>query len=448
MFFIKGASSLHAVSNSSLSDNNKDLRENFLEPDSEEEGFSESAKISENFDMTFDNDSLSMYEKKYTQSNKAKGLQVYGFAEYRLGTFRQKHFQDFSINEVRLQASTKYVIDDSMFFNFKGDIYHDAVIDTSDVDIREAYLFLRPHKNIDIKLGRQIVLWGTGDMLYVNDFSPKSWDSGFIGREDEYGKLPSDTLRINGYFGKHHFDFVSNLRFQPDKTPTSDRFFVYDPITNGFIGNAKGSNNIYDHGWFTDMTYALRYGYEYNGYEFNAYLYNGYWTIPSEYLLPPVNNYTYSRLDAYGGSIQGNLAQGIANIEVAYYDSKDDQSGDNPLINNSLFRSLVGYEQEISKNFSAGVQVLHDVIEKDEDYRLYTLRLTRFLLQQTLKLSSFTYYSPSADDVFWKLNADYQYNDEWNIYLGTNFFSGKHTNTFFGSVQDNSNLFFGLRYNY
>jgi len=416
--------------------------------DEGEEGFSDSAGIGENFDMAFDNDSLSMYEDDHIKSQEQKGLDIHGFAEYRLGTFTQNHFQDYSINEVRAQAATKYIIDDNKFFAFKGDVYHDEVLNQSDIEIREAYLFLRPHNDIDIKLGRQVVLWGTGDMVYVNDFSPKSWTSGFIGRDDEYAKLPSDALRVNGYFEEHHLDFVMNLRFRPDETPTSDRFLVYDPLTGDFIGNANGPDNVYNDGWFEDMTYALRYAYEYNGYEFNAYMYNGYWTIPSEYVLPPNNDYTYSGLNAYGASVQGNLAKGIANVEMAYYDSKDDRSGDNPLISNSLFRTLVGYEQEVSTNFSAGLQVLYDVIEKDENYRLYTLRLTRFLLQQTLKLSSFTYYSPSADDMFWKLNLDYQYNDEWTAYAGANFFAGKQNDTFFGAVQDNSNIFLGLRYNY
>jgi len=426
-----------------------DEEEGFSELESKgEEGFSDTAGIGENFDMAFDNDSLSMYEDEHVKAQEEKGLDIHGFAEYRVGSFTQSHFKDYSINEVRVQASTKYIIDDNKFFAFKGDVYHDEVLNETDIEIREAYLFLRPHNDIDIKLGRQIVLWGTGDMVYVSDFSPKSWTSGFIGREDEYGKLPSDSLRVNGYFGEHHFDFVSNLRFRPDETPTSDRFLVYDPLTGGFIGNGNGPDNVYDDGWFEDMTFALRYAYEYNGYEFNAYVYNGYWTIPSQYLLPPSNNYTYSGLNAYGGSVQGNLGKGIANVEVAYYDSKDDRSGDDPLINNSLLRTLVGYEQEVTTNFSAGVQAMYDVIEKESNYQLYTLRLTRFLLQQTLKLSSFTYYSSTADDMFWKLNLDYQYSDEWTVYTGANFFSGKNNDTFFGAVQDNSNVFVGLRYNY
>ena len=426
-----------------------DEEEGFSElGDEGEEGFSDTAGIGENFDMAYDNDSLSMYEDDHIKAQDEKGLDIHGFAEYRLGTFTQNHFQDFSINEVRVQAVTKYIIDDNKFFAFKGDVYHDEVVNETDIDIREAYLFLRPHNNIDVKLGRQIVLWGTGDMVYVNDFSPKSWTSGFIGREDEYGKLPSDALRVNGYFGEHHFDFVSNLRFRPDETPTSDRFLVYNPLTGGFIGNDEGPDNVYNDDWFEDMTYSLRYAYQYNGYEFNAYVYNGYWTIPSEYVLPPANDYTYSGLNAYGGSVQGNLAKGIANVEFAYYDSKDDRSAEDPLINNSLFRTLIGYEQEVTTNFSAGVQALYDVIDKEPNYQLYTLRLTKFMLQQTLKLSSFTYFSPTADDMFWKLNVDYQYSDEWTAYAGANFFAGKHNDTFFGSVQDNSNIFLGLRYNY
>lgn len=414
-------------------------------PEKGEEEFSGPARIDKDFEMTFDNKGLERYENTHTKLEEEKGLDVHGFAEYRVGLFTQSHFQDTSINEIRVQAYAKHPINDKLIFSFKGEFLHDAVLNESDLELRESYIFMRPHKTIDIKLGRQIILWGTGDLVYVNDFSPKSWTSGFIGREDEYGKLPSDALRINAYANKHHFDFVTNLRFRPDETPQSDRFFVTDPLTDGFIGNDEGPENVYDDNWFEGMTYALRYAYEANGNEYNVYAYKGFWTTPSEYIPPPKNDFTYSRLNAYGASVQGNVAKGIGNIEAAYYDSVDDSDGMDPLINNSLFRTLIGYEQEVATNFSVGMQALYDRIDNQSNYQLYTLRLTKLMLQQTLKLSSFTYYSPTADDLFLKLNLDYQYNDDWTLYAGANVFEGKNTDTFFGGVQDNSNVFLGVR---
>ena len=55
--------------------------------------------------------------------------------------------------------------------------------------------------NLDVKLGRQVLTWGTGDLLFLNDLFPKDWVSFFAGRDDEYLKAPSNTLRATQYNG-------------------------------------------------------------------------------------------------------------------------------------------------------------------------------------------------------------------------------------------------------
>ena len=59
----------------------------------------------------------------------------------------------------------------------------------------------------------------------------------------------------------------------------------------------------------------------------------------------------------YGApAFAGNLLGGIANIEGAYYDSRDDRDGTDPLIRNSEIRGLAGYERELVANFMLGLQ--------------------------------------------------------------------------------------------
>ena len=50
------------------------------------------------------------------------------------------------------------------------------------------------------------------------------------------------------------------------------------------------------------------------------------------------------------------VVERIANAEFGYYDSRDDSNGSNPLIRNSEWRVLVGYEQEIAPELTGGVQ--------------------------------------------------------------------------------------------
>ncbi len=48
---------------------------------------------------------------------------------------------------------------------------------------------------VNLKIGRQVFTWGTGDYLFINDLFPKDYESFYIGRDDEYLKRPSEAVK-------------------------------------------------------------------------------------------------------------------------------------------------------------------------------------------------------------------------------------------------------------
>ena len=70
--------------------------------------------------------------------------------------------------------------------------------------------------------------------------------------------------------------------------------------------------------------------------------------VSGEAVFPP--------LSVYGASVRSSIYKGIGNVEVGYYDSRGDRAGDNPFVKNSEFRALLGYEQEIAKELTLGLQ--------------------------------------------------------------------------------------------
>ncbi len=62
--------------------------------------------------------------------------------------------------------------------------------------------------NRSITLGRQILTWGTGDLVFINDLFPKDWVSFFIGRDVEYLKAPSDALKVSAFSSWANLDLV------------------------------------------------------------------------------------------------------------------------------------------------------------------------------------------------------------------------------------------------
>jgi len=175
----------------------------------------------------------------------------------------------------------------------------------------------------------------------------------------------------------------------------------------------------------------------------------------------------FPELAVYGASARGPIGGGIGNLEAGYYDSGDDRDGDDPFINNSEARLLVGYEREVVKDLTVGVQyyVEHmmdydsyiDALEAismptntayDEDRHTVTLRVTWMLMNQNLILSCFTRYSPSDEDVYVKPVATYKVSDHWQASLGADIFAGSDNYTFLGQFEDNSNIHASLRCSY
>jgi hypothetical protein len=82
----------------------------------------------------------------------------------------------------------------------------------------------------------------------------------------------------------------------------------------------------------------------------------------------------------------------------------------------------------------------------DENRHVLTLRLAKLLMRQNLRLSLFTYYSPSDQDAYLRPNVKYKLSDNWSAEIGGNVFLGEHEHTFFGQFRDNSNLYASVRY--
>ncbi len=146
----------------------------------------------------------------------------------------------------------------------------------------------------------------------------------------------------------------------------------------------------------------------------------------------------------------------------SYYDSRDDTSGNNPLINNSEMRYLVGYTQEIGRDFIAGLQYYVEQMLDFGDYKrnlmfstgrdefrhVWTLCLTKLLMNQNLRCSLFTYYLPSDKDAYLRPNLHYKASDNLAVEIGANIFFGDYPHSFFAEFQNNTNIYVGLRYSF
>jgi hypothetical protein len=397
-----------------------------------------------------------------------------GFAEGRVGLRTQDdpNQDQATLGEGRLQLRLEHA-DERLTARLTTDFLLDAVqdqdqqgLDQTDgegyVDVREASLAFRAGEQADIKAGRQILTWGTGDLIFINDLFPKDWVSFLIGRDVEYLKAPSTSVRLALFSGLVDLDLVYTPRFEPDRYIDGDRLSFFNPFENRLVGEDDSLHTDVPDDWWHDDEFALRLHRQLSGYQFAAYGYHGYWKSPAGFDLSNGDG-LFPALSVIGASVEGPLGAGIGNLEIGYYDSRDDRDGDDPAIRNSELRVLAGYRQELARDLTLGLQYYLERMQDYDDYRdslpagnpsqdrnrhLLTTRLTRLALDQNLRLSLFVFYSPSDDDGYVRPIATFSVDDHWTLEGGANWFFGDDRHTFFGQFQDNTNVYAAIRYSF
>ena len=349
------------------------------------------------------------------------------------------------------------------------DLIYDAIaedpgrvdLETGDgfIDVRELWLSFTPLEFMDIKAGRQILTWGTGNLIFLNDLFPKDYRSFFLGRDVEYLKAPSDAVKASVYSQTINLDIVYTPRFDADRFIDGTRLSFYDPALNRLRGEEMPLEVDRPEDWLADDEIALRAYRSFQTYELAAYFYNGFWKGPAG-SDPDSGRRIFPPLSVYGASIRGPAGPGIGNAEVAWYQSRDDQDGDDPFVSNSQWRVLVGYEQEIATDLTLGVQYYleqmldydeykqslpQDFPAQDERRQWITLDLNQQLLAQNqLAIGLFAFYSLSSEDLYLRPKITYDYTDNWKIQVGANIFMGDRE-TFFGQFEGNTNLYAAVR---
>jgi hypothetical protein len=387
-------------------------------------------------------------------------IEIHGFYEIRTGyRIRKDPYQkDMSIMESRLQVDLASYPEWGDL-KVRGDVYGGLVEEKAGFDLREACIFTQPLEFMDLKVGRQILTWGTGDLVFINDMFPKDWQSFFIGRDTEYLKAPSDAAKVSLFGDWANLDIVYTPKFDPDRFINGERISYWSPALGRLAGQDAIVHTDRPDRWFRDSEFAARLYKNIDNYEVAVYGYRGYWKSPggqsgTQAIFPDLN--------VYGASIRGNVGRGIGNLEFGYYESDDDQSGNDAFVNNSELRFLAGYTQEIGKDFTAGLQYyiehMMDYDEyldnlsggpaRDEDRHLVTVRLTKLLMNQNLRCSLFTYYSPTDKDVYMRPNLNYKASDNVALEVGANIFFGDYPHTFFGQFENNSNIYAAVRYSF
>ncbi|MHB9025398.1 MAG: hypothetical protein ACYC7E_14720 [Armatimonadota bacterium] len=336
-------------------------------------------------------------------------------------------------------------------FQSKTDVVWDPDNQTSRLDLREAYL-TRTGKNLDLTVGKQIITWGVGDLVFLTDVFPKDWVAFITGSPIEYLKKGSVAAKADYYVAGTTLEGVVIPVFTPDTLPGGDKLAFFSPFPAGTeIRQEKPPATL------GNAEVGLRASHMIRDYDTALYLFSGWDPRPS----PNFTDSTleYNRLGMAGMSFQGPWRGSLLSGELAYYQTED-RTGSDPAIPNPSLKSLLSLERTLKGNRVVSVQWVQEWMTKYDAYvatlpagfprqarseTTLTARYRDTLHGETIKRTLFVLYNPTNKDYF--VNAEWRQDLSDNVWyaVGVNLFGGKHPWTNYGQFEHDSNLYFTLR---
>ncbi|PIE45574.1 MAG: hypothetical protein CSA44_02045 [Gammaproteobacteria bacterium] len=417
-----------------------------------------------NLDTSATEAELDLWDESSKDSDtKQSNWNVGGFVEAGLGGFTHGNRpikKDFSLAELRGEIfANRYV--GPHFFSAKLDIVVDDIDDRElRAEVRELFVNFKLGDNASLKVGQQVLTWGTGDFIFINDLFSKDWQSMFSGRDDSYLKKPDPAVKFSYFSEVANIDLAWVPVFDGDEYISGERFAYYNPMAGGVTDKRLSVENPDND--FDNSAFALRLSKNIGGTEYALYGYHGLYSQPSAFN-PVSGKNVFPKMNALGASVRGTLAGGIANAEVSYWNFLGEKDGSNPFVPNDQLNLLLGYEHEIAPNVTLSGQYLVQKMQDydqarraapnpsqlvDEWHQTATIRLNWQAMQQKLNVSLFAFYSPDDKDFYLKPKVSYRQDDHWFYEVGANVFGGKHNYTQWGQFEKDSNIYARLKYNF
>ncbi|MEW6220921.1 MAG: hypothetical protein AB1634_15500 [Thermodesulfobacteriota bacterium] len=335
----------------------------------------------------------------------------------------------------------------------KADAAYDHTRDQTEVELREGFLDHGAGR-WDLRLGRQILTWGLGDLLFINDVFPKDYEAFFAGRPLEYLKTGVDAAKAGLYPDFASFEIVAIPFFTPDHLPDPERFHMPGP--GAWIEERPTDGR--------DTELALRAYRDLAGFDVSLYAFSGFFRRPALRASTMAPGSTpalfYPRLAVYGASAQGRALEGVLSLEAGYYDSRQDRDGADPFVPNDETRFLVGYQRQLWEDGVLGLQYygerMHDFGRYQETLPpgfpgarrlrdLASVRFTQLFRHQTLRLSFLAFYGLAERDYLVNPEVRYHVSDRIWAAAGAMIFGGQDWSQF-GSLDRDDHVYLQMRY--
>jgi hypothetical protein len=319
----------------------------------------------------------------------------------------------------------------------------------SEVEVRELYMQGSLTTNLDLKLGRQIVVWGTSDNMRITDVL-NPLDQREVGMVDiEDLRLPVTMARLDYYSGDWQWTGIAipEIRF--------NKFAAFG--SEFYPSNLPPPPEEIPADAWANMEYAMAVSGHFHGWDisFHAadYYNDDFYFDPG----PPLTR-RHSRLSM--GGIAFNTVSGsfLYKTEFAYLNGLQFNHGDGADFSRLDFMLGLDYSgiQDVTltleimdrylPDYIAALELAPDNVKQHEG--AIAVRYTQNFLHERLELMLLAMLSGDLDSNggFSRLQLTYDLTDTLNISGGGVFYQGGDGG-FFDAIANNDRMFLELEYN-
>ncbi|MDY6845429.1 MAG: DUF1302 family protein, partial [Thermodesulfobacteriota bacterium] len=343
-------------------------------------------------------------------------------------------------------------------YTIKGrDEFTDEVLDNyeKEFELREAYILGSLLENLDIKFGRQIVVWGKSDNIRVTDvLNPLDMrEPGLTDIEDL--RLPVAMTRLDYYFGDWSLTGIAlhEIRFNKNPEYGSDFYPAKIPPPHEDKPGHGGDNT----------EYAIAISGVFTGWDIALYWADIYHDMSHVEIVsfgpPPQLEMKHARLTMYGVAFNTAMGNWLLKAEAAYFDGI--KFYNTPTRTYSRVDTLAGIEYSGFDDTTISVEIVNRHIhnfdtflkqpldEACEDEFQSVVRLTRDFLNETLTLTilASTFGPTGQDGALQRISMEYDVTDALKVNGGVVLYHSGDLPEL-RNIGDNDRLFFEITYSF
>jgi hypothetical protein len=333
--------------------------------------------------------------------------------------------------------------------------------DETGVDLQEAWLEYAANR-WDLRIGRQIVIWGKADGVQITDIiSPPDYTESITRDLDEI-RIPVDAAKFRLLGDYINTELIWIPVFEPAVQPSGDNPWAVETNLPAKV-KVTMADTIEPDATLENGEIALKVAAYLSGLDVAASVFYTWDDNPAYHRTIRSEGDTvfidyaprHHRLTVLGLEFSRPWSDFVFRGEAAYYIGKYHETNSIALdpIQKDLLKWLGGVDWTPGNDWTVIAQIAgdtiidHDASLADKAFEtMATLSISKELLNQTLTVSNMLYYDLNENEIYTRPKADYALTDALHLMTGADIFCGDYGD--YGKYRNNSQVWVKVKYSF